>query len=185
MRKLVKSCALALFAACSLAIVPSATALATTFPFPSSDSTVVASVGFINSTEVGYFWSAARGDRVAETFIGPSVVNRAVLRVEVVTNVLNSGAHVDWNIEINGHVVGNFTVSEDFTGPIVRSMFFPAIGGPFYTVTIRVTNTVAGGQGSHTLAYAGSFEHSIQLIAPYEFSCTDPRVGMPCRVGGP
>ena len=50
-----------------------------TFDFPSSDSTVVGSVGFIDADEVGFFWSMQRGDRVSETFTfsGPSSINRA------------------------------------------------------------------------------------------------------------
>jgi hypothetical protein len=184
MRKLAKTSVLALVAACSLAIVPSSGALVgVTFAFPSNDSTVVASVGFIDSDEVGYFWSAVRGDRVTETFTGPPVLRRAVLSVEVVTNVLAPGAHVDWRIEINGNPVGTFVVNSGFTGPIVRDIVIGGMVGPIYTVTIRVTNTVAPGLGSHTLAYAGPFAHSIELNGPAEPSCSDPRLGMPCRVG--
>ena len=32
------------------------------YVFPSGTSTVVASIGFIDDTQIGYFWSAARGD---------------------------------------------------------------------------------------------------------------------------
>jgi hypothetical protein len=164
MPRLLKSFVLALLVACSLAVVPSATALSTTHPFPSNDSTVVGSVGFIDSDEVGYFWSAARGDSVSETFNGPVKLLRAVLRVQVVENVLNSGAFVDWDVEINGILVGSFSVPEGYTGPIVEDMIFPAITGPTYNVAIRVTNEVAGGQGSHTLAYAGLFAHSNRAV---------------------
>jgi hypothetical protein len=183
MRRPVKTLILALLAACSLAIVPSATAASVTFDFPSDDSTVVGSVGFIDADEVGYFWSAARGDLVSETFAGPNFVDRAVLSVEVVQNVLNNGAEVDWDIEINGIVVGSFVVPEGFFGPIVRDMSFPRIVGPMYTVTIRVTNEVAGGEGSHTLAYAGSFAHSIELFR--WVPCANQRMGVPCWVDRP
>ena len=163
MPRLLKISLLAAVATCALALVPSATAATVTYPFPSANSTVVASVGFIDADEVGYFWSAARGDLVSETFAGPFVVNRATLNVEVVQNVLNSGAEVDWAIEINGNFVGSFVVAEGFTGPILKTLKFPPMFGLLYTVTLRVTNEVPGGAGSITLAYADPFAHSIQL----------------------
>jgi len=183
MLRLARTWILALLAACSLALVPSsAMALGASYDFPSSNSTVVASVGFIDSDEVGFFWSAERGDRVTETFIGAPAIWRVVLRLEVVFNVLNSGAQVDWDLVINGNVVDSFVVQQGFIGPIVRMATFPHIKGPVYTVTIRVTNTVPGGQGSHSLAYAGAFEHSIQLFG---VPCSDPRIMAPCWVGKP
>jgi hypothetical protein len=154
---------LGLGVAAMLAWPGGATAQSATFAFPSSTSTVVGSVGFVNAEEVGFFWTAQRGDRVSETFTGPGSVNRAILRVEVVRNVLISGEEVDWNLEINGTVVGSFTVPQGFTGPLTLDVSFPAILGPTYAVTIRVTNDVPGGSGSHTLAYAGNFAHSIEL----------------------
>lgn len=169
--RLAQICVFAVLSAGSLAIVPSAVAApsiaeanSTTFDFPSNDSTVIGFSGIVNSTEVGFFWSAARGDRVSETFTGPTSVNRAILSVEVVTNLLTSGAEVDWNLEINGIVVGSFVVHAGFTGPITLDVNFPAITGPTYDVTLRVTNEVALASGSHTLAYAGAFAHSIELF---------------------
>ena len=179
MPRFMKSLVLALLAACALAVVPSATALPVTYPFPSSNSTVVGSIGFIDANQVGYFWSAARGDLVEETFAGPPAIFGATLELEVIENALNSGAFVDWDVEINGVVVGSFTVNQGFTGPFTRSLTFPRIQGPNYTVTLRVTNEVAGGQGSHTFAYAGPFAHSIRLS---DIFC--PRIGLvPCRIG--
>ena len=134
------------------------------FDFPSADSTVVASIGFRDADEVGSFWSVGRGDLVSETFsTALGSISRAILEVEVIRNVLNSGAFVDWDLEINGVVVGNFTIDEGFTGPVTVDVTFSPITGPVYDVTIRVTNEVAAGEGSHTLAYAGAFAHSIQL----------------------
>ena len=134
------------------------------FDFPSADSTVVASVGFIDTDEVGWFWSVGRGDLVSETFsTSLGSISRAILEVDVIRNVLNSGAFVDWDIEINGVVVGSFTINEGFTAPVTVDVTFSPITGPVYDVTIRVTNEVAVGEGSHTLAYAGAFAHSIQL----------------------
>jgi hypothetical protein len=189
MRKCAKTVILALLATCAVAIVPSsAMAVSSTYPFPSSSSTVVGSVGFIDDDEIGFFWSAARGDRVSETFIAPFAlpVNRAILQVEVVQNVLNSGAQVNWNIEINGTVVGSFVVPQGFIGPIVQDVSFLPIMGPAFTVTLRVTNEVPSGQGSHTFAYAGPFAHSIQL---FQFALCEPQTrppsGMPCKTGRP
>jgi hypothetical protein len=179
MPRLMKSFVLALLAACALAVVPSATAAPMTYPFPSSNSTVVASVGFIDANQVGYFWSAARGDLVSETFAGPTVIYGATLNLEVIENALNSGAFVDWDVEINGVVVGSFTVNQGFIGPFTKQLSFPRIVGPMYTVTIRVTNEVAVGQGSHTLAYAGPYAHSITLS---DIFCP-PRGSGPCRIG--
>jgi hypothetical protein len=134
------------------------------FDFPSADSTVVASIGFMDADEIGWFWSVGRGDLVSETFsTALGSISRAILEVEVVQNVLNSGAFVDWDLEINGVVVGSFTINEGFTGPVTVDVTFAPITGPIYDVTIRVTNEVAPGFGSHSLAYAGAFAHSIQV----------------------
>jgi hypothetical protein len=160
---------LALMAVALLAIAPSPAGARTAADvdsvhvFPSASSNVVGSVGFIDDDEVGYFWSVSRGDSVSETFNGPNKIKHAILDVEVVTNVLNSGAHVDWDLLINSQKVGSFTVNEGDVGPVHLDVRFPRITGGVYRVTIRVTNEVPSGQGSHTLAYAGSFKHSIKL----------------------
>lgn len=137
--------------------------ISSTFDFPSADSTVVGSMGFINADEVGYFWSVDRGDRVSQTFSASDCVNRARLEVEVVTNALNSGAFVAWELLINGVSVGTFTVEEGFIGEIALDFAFPNIQGPLYEVDLRVTNQVPGGEGSITLAYASDFAHSLSL----------------------
>jgi hypothetical protein len=138
--------------------------VSTVFSYPSSNSTIVGSVGFINAEEVGYFWSVSRGDSVTETFsAGPSIVGYK-LDVDVVSNALNSGAFVNWNVLINGVLVDNFTVNEGFIGTVSRTASFPAIAGPNYTVQMRVTNEVAGGQGSHTFRYAGVGAHQVELL---------------------
>ena len=142
-----------------LAVGPAANAsvkspAVTVFAFPSSTSTVIGSVGFVNSCEVGYFWSASRGDSVEQTFTGPASITKALLRAYVVQNVLNSGAHVDWKLSINGIDVAQFRVNQGVTGTVQVGKTFSAITGPSYDVKIRVTNEVASGQGSITLAYA-------------------------------
>ena len=150
-----------------LAVTPgyaSTTSTTNTAVFPSSTSTVVASVGFINSTEIGYFWSAARGDSVSQTIHGPSSIKRTILKIDVVENFLANGATVDWNVLINGHVLGSFSVVEGQTGLVKFKKRFPKMLGPNYDVQLEVTNEVPAGDGSITLAYAGAFPHSIQLI---------------------
>ena len=119
-----------------LAVGPAANAAvktrATIFTFPSSTSTVVGSVGFT----------------------GPASITKALLRAYVVQNVLNSGAHVDWSLSINGIDVARFRVNQGVVGTVQVGRTFAAITGPSYDVKIRVTNEVASGQGSITLAYA-------------------------------
>jgi hypothetical protein len=150
-------------------LIPGGMALAAhseTFAFPSPGSTVVGSVGFIDGDEIGWFWSVARGDTVSETLSSSlPTIGGAILDVELVDNVLNSGAYVDWDVKINGVLVDSFTVNEGFTGPIHREMSFAPIAGPDYLVELVVTNEVAGGEGSHSLAYAGAHAHSIELIS--------------------
>ena len=150
----------------------------TTFAFPSNGSTVVASGGFIDATQAGYFWTIERGHQVSESFSGPSEVDRAILRIEVPDNVLSPDEAVEWDLEINGTVVGSFTVPQGFTGPLTLDVSFPPISGPTYSVTIRVTNVVPMGAGSHSLAYAGNFAHSIELFAAV------PTAKDQCKNGG-
>lgn len=155
-----------------------ASAASTTHVFPSSTSSVVGSVGFIDADEVGFFWSVARGDRVSESFTGPNAINRAILNVEVIQNVLAPSQQVNWDLELNSTVVGSFVVPAGTTGPVTVDVSFPTITGPNYNVTNRVTNEVPFGGGSHTLAYAGSGAHSIQLISNEAETTAD------CKNGG-
>lgn len=165
------------------------------FDFPSDASSVIGSLGFIDADEIGFFWTAARGDLVSESFDSScSRIDATNLDMDVVTNVLNSGAFVDWDVEINGNVVDSFTIPQGFTGPFSVNSVFPPIDGPVYDVTLRVTNVVAGGQGSHTFAYYNSgvpngFDHSIELVcAGIEVSidikfCSDPNA-FNCKKSG-
>ncbi len=133
------------------------------FDFPSDDSIVVASTGFLDAEQVGYFWSVSRGDSVTETFAGPPTVSAFSLDVDVIENFLNSGAFCNWDVIINGVTVDNFTVNEGFVDTVSRSQSFNPIAGPDYTVEIRMTNEVPGGQGSHSLRYAGVGANQIEL----------------------
>jgi hypothetical protein len=133
-----------------------------THDFPSADSTVIGSVGFIDTEQVGYFWSMARGDSVTESFTGPARVNRAVLRLDVVENAL-AFAHVDWTLSLNGEDVGSFQVADGQLGPVTERFRFPKTTGGTYEVKLRVTNEVQLGLGSHSFRYAGAGPHSITL----------------------
>lgn len=147
-----------------LLVVP---AFAGVHAFPSSGSAVVGSVGFIDADQVGYFWSVNRGDSVEEAYVDSlTSVNQAILDYDVITNVLNNNAYVNWDLLINGIVVGSFTVNQGDLGTYSYDTgIFAPIPGPNYTVRIEVTNEVASGEGSHTLRYAGTAgPHSITLL---------------------
>lgn len=133
--------------------------------FPSNTSKVIASDadGFVDGVQVGFFWSTARGDSVEQTFVRTRTITKAVLKLDVVQNNLNSGAHVDWTVSINGKDIGKFQVVQGQFGPITKHFRFATIKGPSYDVKMRVTNEVAGGQGTHTLRYFGDGPHSISL----------------------
>jgi len=124
------------------------------FTFPSDDSIVVGSGGFIDSTQVGFFWSADRGDSVSETFTGPPVATSYTLDVDVITNTLVS-VGTNWQVLINGVEVDLFPVSPGFVGTVSRTAMFPDIPGPTYTVELRLVNEIPPGGGSHTFRYAG------------------------------
>ena len=134
----------------------------TSFTFPSAGSAVVGSVGFVDTSSVGYFWSANRGDSVTESFAGPASVSSYTFDCNIPINFLNNGNTVDWNVIINGTVVDSFSVSELSTGVSVGGSF-PAIAGPNYTVSLAVTNEVPGDGGSTTWRYAGIGNNTLTL----------------------
>jgi hypothetical protein len=152
-----------------LAFAPAAGATTTTpdagkkFAFPSATSTVVGSVGFINDCEIGYFWSAARGDSVSQTIHSYKKIKHVVLDVSVIENFLSNGAEVDWTLSVNGHDVGSFVVSQGFLGVAHLDVTFGKIKGPNFDIRIRVTNEVPSGDGSITLAYSDCGTHQIIL----------------------
>lgn len=136
----------------------------TKYEFPSAASSVIASGGFLNDVEIGWFWSAFRGDSVSQQFAASDVINRAVLDIDVVSNVLQNDAYVTWELVINGTGVGSFTIEEGFTGRVTAEFAFPIVAGPIYQVELKVVNQVPVGDGSITLAYASDLAHSITLI---------------------
>lgn len=129
-------------------------AMAGVHTYPSAGSSVVGSVGFINPDEVGYFWSAARGDSVQETLADSlPIVSQIKLDLVVPFNGLSAGNQVNWAVELNGTEVGTFSVGQGVTGPISHTFDFAGISSPgSYTLRIEARNTVPGGGGSHTFA---------------------------------
>jgi hypothetical protein len=143
-----------------LGLLP-ATGYAYTASFPSTSSTVVASTGFVNgNTEIGYFWSVARGDSVSQTFSGTglSSVNDLSLNLDVPYNSLSSGAFVSWDIFVNNTDVGNWVWHDvDGTGSVaLHYTFADIVGSGTYTIAMKVMNEVAVGQGSITLGVPGT-----------------------------
>ena len=138
---------------------PTATASAITVQFPSDDSTVVASVGFIDADEIGYFWKVSRGDSVTEGFTGTglSSVTGLDLEFDVTQNVLASGAFTHWDVLLNGISVGDWMwTALDGIGHLSLSYLFPAIvGDGDYTIRMAVLNEVAPGAGSIALGFPG------------------------------
>lgn len=149
-----------------IAMAGAGAALADTHDFPSNDSTVTASVGVINENEIGWFLSASMGHKVTEVFAdGEAEIERAILDIEVPQNTL-TGTPVEWEVLINGVTIGDFQVLPGFLGSIHKDMLFDPISasGGEYEVALVVTNDVPFMGGAHTLAYAGPYDHSIQLI---------------------
>ncbi|MCU1500426.1 MAG: putative internalin [Acidimicrobiales bacterium] len=116
--------------------------------------------------QVGYFWSAARGDKVSQTFAGPAKINHATLHVQPGTNGLATLA--SWRLSINGVDVGPvFSVPPTGSlAPITVDAAFSPITGPGYAVQMRMINEVASGDGAHTwISTGGTGAHSIDLFA--------------------
>jgi hypothetical protein len=152
---MIKRVAMVAVLAAAIAMAHRAQAQTFSATFPSPLSTVVASVGSLGGGEYGYFWSVARGDKVEETFVGTglALVVQLDLDFDVSQNVLNSGAHVDWDVRVNGISVGGWSWHDgDGTGPVSLSyLLAPIVGAGNYTVGMFVTNEVAPGQGSIAL----------------------------------
>ena len=147
-------------------LVFSTVAWAETHDFPSSSSTVTATVPTINDTEIGWFFSSALHHEVREYLSDLEPVSGlAQLRLDVPSNTLTSQP-VSWQVLINDIRVGIFDVQPGYVGPISRDFRYPEIpqadGG--YTVALQVTSDADWGLGAHTLAYAGGLDHSIGIV---------------------
>lgn len=144
-------------------------ALAQTFSatYPSDSSSVVASVGELSPTSIGYFWSAVLGHEVEETFVGTGLgsVVQLDLELEVTENVLATGQQVDWDVRVNGTSVGSFTILDTDLGAFSESFTFAAIAGAgTYTVGMHVSNTVGNGLGSVALGKNGNNSMTLHAV---------------------
>lgn len=142
-----------MFAALAVAAVSGA-ALADVHTYPSATSAVVGSVGFISPDEVGFFWSATRGDSVQQTLADAlPMVTQVKLDLVVPRNSLTAGNSLNWAVELNGTEVGTFSVPSGTTGPISHTFDFAGISSPgAYTLRVEARNTIPGGGGSHTFS---------------------------------
>lgn len=122
-----------------------------TVSFPSGMSTVNASLG-------AFFFQSSHF--VTETFAGTGLasVSALDLHVDLGTNVLNSGAFVNFDVLLNGIDVGDIVFTQaSGTGAFDFSFGFASIlGGGTYTITFDETNTVPVGQGSISFDLANS-----------------------------
>ncbi|MCP5249604.1 MAG: PEP-CTERM sorting domain-containing protein [Candidatus Accumulibacter sp.] len=151
-----KHCLRNTVAATALAVATAgvAQAASVTVTFPSSLATVVASVGSLSATEVGYFWSMARGDSVSQGYPATGLFNVSSLSMDlnVTQNVLAAGQSVDWDVLVNGIDVGDWSWSDaDGTGLTNVALSFAAIAGEFSSLALVVSNEVPSGGGSIAL----------------------------------
>lgn len=148
-----KSLAAALIA--SICALPAAAA-SYSDQFPTEFSSVTGSIGHF-APEVGYFWSAARGDQVSQTYSGTGVFGATSLTLDILVsqNVLTD--HIEWDVYVNGTDVGdwNWTAAQG-TGYMHETYNFAAIAGDSYEIKLAVKNEVPDGWGSIALNYDSS-----------------------------
>ena len=158
-----------ILAAALLTVAGAATAASVTVQFPTSSATVVGSVGSISATEIGYFWSVARGDLVSENYFATGLFNPSSLsmNLNVTQNVLSSGQSVDWDVLVNNVDVGDWSWSSaDGTGLTNIALAFAPIPGQFSSLALVVKNEVPGGLGSIALGLDTSTTVSNEVPEP-------------------
>ena len=123
-----------------------------TVSYPSAFSTVIDSGEHIAGVDFCCFWSASRGDSVTQTYVtGQPEVSSLGLSFDVSLNALASGQSVDWNVLLDGTLVGSWSWSDRFTGTGTENLnlsFAPVFGAGSYTISMVVTNEVPLGAGS-------------------------------------
>jgi len=92
------------------------------------------------------WWNAGDYVEGVRTLSSPNVSHIDYI-MEIPINSLNGGGHCDFNLTVNGAMVGSFSVVE---GEFIKilSFDFPSISGPTYTIRLEETNTVLPGLGS-------------------------------------
>lgn len=150
-----KNIALSLFLL--LSSMTSAFAAAVDVEFPSLLSTNTASGGefYFNPSHT-----------VRETFVSTGLDYADGLDLSLlVDNRLINGAFVDFDVSLNGILVGSFSIAEaDGGGPLDFSFGFSPIAGPSFEILFAVTNTVPGGDGSVNFIEGESFATIIGVV---------------------
>ena len=125
--------------------------------YPSVNSTVVASEGFINPSTIGYFYLAS--DSVTQTFqaTGLQYASRLDLSLRIPENLLIGNNTIGWNVFVNNTPVGTWSWgSANGKGQANYSFFFGnIIGEGEYTIAMRVASNVAQSGGSIALGLNG------------------------------
>lgn len=147
-------------------------AQAVTFDFPTSTTTIETPGGGVgDADQTGFFHRAGVVDPafMQETFsTGLAQVGSLDLHLVVATNVLSSGATVDFDVILNGVPIGDFSVNEAFgEGPLDLSFSFAPIagqgvGGDDFTLLLNMTNNVPIGAGS--IAFGKSPTHDTTVV---------------------
>ena len=149
---------------CNLSSVVSLTPVSSVdHAFPSASSLVISSSlgGFVDAEACGPF--EASHHQVLQVLAGPPSLTGLILVVDVLANTLVAPDQVDWQVLVNGVVVDAFAVQQGDT-TVARSVSFPAIAGPTYTVVLDVLNDLPPSAGAHQLRYAGVGSHQLTLM---------------------
>jgi hypothetical protein len=158
-----------ILAAALLVVAGAATAASVTVHFPTSSATVVSSGSLVGPTEIGYFWSAARGDRFSENYPGTGLFNPSSLSMDlnVTRNALASGQSVVWDVLVNSVDVGDWIWSSaDGTGLTNIALTFAPIAGEFNSLALVVKNEVPRSAGSIALGLDTRTTVSSELPEP-------------------
>ncbi len=146
---------------------------ATAATFPSEAATWVG--GTPPPGAIGGFWSATEGHGIDEA-LGPDLssgagnVTRAIFDFTVPANSLVSTG-VDWEVRLNGAVIGGFTIAVGQLGPVHLDFVFPPIvsASGIYAITFAVLNDVPSGDGSHMIGLDGV----VQLVGQFRDDVSD------------
>ena len=137
-----------------------------TFDFPSAASDVVASAGFINANEMGFFFSASNGHAVSQTFeTTTAYLSHLIFSLSIPTNGLAQDQQGEFDIRVNGTKVAELVITPDLLGTHLFHVPVPNIPGPNFTIGLEMTNDIAPGGGTFSLGYAEPTPSSITLLS--------------------
>lgn len=127
------------------------------FDFPDTADTWVL-------TYYPYWWNI--DDQVFGTYVTTEGIDHADISLTLTTNSLTGGGHCDFEFQIDGEVVGTFTVTESSgLGPIEESFDFPLIFAGEHELCYYETNQVGGGLGSIVMNEAAGI-NSVSFTGP-------------------